>query len=76
MRQILIIEDTPQGIHTTARWEHNGVCDSPDQSVSLVVLGGLVFNLLQEHLSGRLRVTGDALSLLPVNQKGRPQRGS
>jgi hypothetical protein len=63
MKLTLTIEDTTRGILTRVQGDTNGCSDHRPDSLSLMVMGQLLFHIRRLYNAESLHVEGDALKL-------------
>lgn len=60
MKVLIILEDAPSGVYPEIRWQGNGCCDHPADSISMHLATALAREIQNQAKLGTLKVVKDA----------------
>jgi hypothetical protein len=56
MKVLIILEDAPSGVYPEIRWQGNGCCDNPSESISMHLATFLAREIERQTKLGVLKV--------------------
>ena len=60
MKVLIILEDAPKGVYPEIRWEGNGCCDNPSDSISMHLATALAREVQNQAKLGTLKVVKES----------------